>query len=363
VLLLICACDRGTTAEAPARQAEITEAHTGDAEQHATKPPLARDTVQEGLLIGEYGLGDDPVVDGDTIRVDGIEGSLRLLAIDTEEKLRGKGDRAAAAKDFDRYIKRKRRDSVRPPKAGTPMGEEATQFAKAFFEGAETVRLERDDPKEILGRYGRMLAYAFIQKDGRWTSYNVECVRAGMSPYFTKYGYSRRFHNQLTHAEAEARQAKRGIWSPDAQGYGDYDERELWWNARADFIRAFEHDASRRDDYIQLTHWDALDQLEKRFGQEVTILSTVDRIRRFKGLVRVSLAMPAKKSFPLIFFHDDVFRASELERYKGEPVAVRGTVERYEKGDYSTLQIVVNTPAQILLPSLPWPDDAKRAAE
>jgi len=95
VLLLICACDRGTTAEAPARQAEITEAHTGDAEQHATKPPLARDTVQEGLLIGEYGLGDDPVVDGDTIRVDGIEGSLRLLAIDTEEKLRGKGDRAA----------------------------------------------------------------------------------------------------------------------------------------------------------------------------------------------------------------------------------------------------------------------------
>ncbi len=362
-LLLICACDRSATAEAPVRQAEIIEAHSGDAEHRTTKSAPARNTDQQGLLIGEYRLGDDPVVDGDTIRAQGIEGSLRLLAIDTEEKLHGKGDREAATKNFDRYMRNKRGDSVRPTKAGTPMGEQATRFAKAFFEGAEIVRLERDDPKEIFGRYGRLLAYAFIQKDGRWTSYNVECVRAGMSPYFTKYGYSRRFHNQLTHAEAEARQAKRGIWNPDAQGYGDYDERKLWWNARADFIRAFEHEASRRDDYIQLTQWDAPDQLEKRLGQEVTVLSTIDKIRHFKGLVRVSLGMQRKHSFPAIFFDKDVFRASGIERYRGEPVAVRGTVERYEKGEYSTLQIVVNTPGQVSLPSLPWPDDPKRAAE
>ena len=32
--------------------------------------------------------------DGDTIRVEGIEGSIRLLSIDTEEKLRGRADRA-----------------------------------------------------------------------------------------------------------------------------------------------------------------------------------------------------------------------------------------------------------------------------
>ncbi|MBW2191959.1 MAG: thermonuclease family protein [Deltaproteobacteria bacterium] len=89
------------------------------------------------------------------------------------------------------------------------MGERATQFAKAFFEGAEVVRLERDDPKEIRGHFGRLLAYVFVKKSGRWTSYNVEAVRAGMSPYFTKYGYSHRFHNQFTHAESEARQAKR----------------------------------------------------------------------------------------------------------------------------------------------------------
>lgn len=363
ILLAIAACDRGVTAEPPIQQTEINQAHTGDAEGRTAKPTPAKEAEQEGLLIGEYRLADDAVIDGDTIRVEGIDGSLRLLSIDTEEKLHGKADRAAAAKDFDRYMKKKRGNALRPQKAGTPMGEEATQFAKAFFENEEIVRLERDDRKEILGRYGRLLAYAFVQKDGRWTSYNVECVRAGMSPYFTKYGYSHRFHNQLTHAEAEARQAKRGIWNPEAQGYGDYDERKAWWDARADFIRAFQHEASRRDDYIQLTHWDALDQLEKRLGQEVTILSTVERIRHFRGMVRVSLARQQGSYFPLIFFDKDVFRMSEIDRYKGEPVTVRGTVERYEKGAYNTLQILVNAPTQVSLPSLPGPDDTKRATE
>ena len=249
-LVAIMGCDRGATAEAPVQLAERAETHAGSAEQTATDIGRKEEVDQEGLLIGEYRLADNPVVDGDTIRVESVDGSIRLLSIDTEEKLRGKADRAAAAKDFEQYLKKKRGEATRPQKAGTPMGEEASKFAKAFFDGAETVRLERDDPKEIRGHYGRLLAYAFVEKNGRWTSYNVECVRAGMSPYFTKYGYSHRFHNQLAHAEIEARQAKRGIWDPDAQGYGDYDERKAWWNARAEFIRAFEHEANRRNDYV-----------------------------------------------------------------------------------------------------------------
>ena len=363
VLAAIVGCDRGVTAEAPVRQAEIAEAHTGDAERGTVTAQPRREVEQEGLLIGEYRLADKPVIDGDTVRVEGVDGSIRLLSIDTEEKLRGKADRAASEKNFEQYIQGKRGDAPRPQKAGTPMGEEATEFAKAFFKGAEVVRLERDDPKEIRGHFGRILAYAFVKKDGRWTSYNVECVRAGMSPYFTKYGYSHRFHNQLTHAEAEARKAKRGIWNPDAQGYGDYDERKAWWNARADFIRAFEHEASRRDDYIQLTHWDAPAELEGKIGQDVTILSTVERIQHFKGLVRVSLARQRGSAFPVIFFDQDIFRQSGIARYRREPVTVRGTVERYEKGNYRTLQIVVKEPAQVLLSKLPWPEDAKRAAE
>ena len=363
ILVSIAGCDRGVTAEAPTRQVDVTEAHTGDAERGTTPARPPEEVDREGLIIGEYRLSDKPVVDGDTVRVEGVDGSIRLLSIDTEEKLRSKADRAAAAKDFDQYLKGKRGGATRPQKAGTPMGERATEFAQAFFGGAELVRLERDDPKEIRGHFGRLLAYAFVKKSGRWTSYNVECVRAGMSPYFTKYGYSHRFHNQLTHAEAEARAAKRGIWDPNAQGYGDYDERKAWWNARADFIRAFEHEANRRDDYIQLTHWDALVELEDKLGQEVTILSTVERIRHFKGLVRVSMARQRGSAFPVIFFDKDVFQNSGIDRYKHEPISVRGTVERYEKGSYRTLQIVVKEPAQVVLAKLPWPGDAKRAAK
>jgi endonuclease YncB( thermonuclease family) len=346
-------CDRGATAETPVQQVDAAEAHSEAAERQKPSKLAWGEGRQEGLLIGEYRLADDPVIDGDTIRVEGIDGSLRLLSLDTEERFHGKAERVAASKDFEGYLKAKRTGAARPQKMGTPMGEEAASFAEAFFEDAEVVQLERDDSKEIRGHFGRLLAYAFVKKDGRWTNYSVECLRAGMSPYFTKYGYSRRFHNELTQAEAEAREAKRGIWNPSAKGYGDYDERKAWWDARADFIRVFEDEASRREDFIMLSQSEALERLEKKVGKAVTVLSTVDGIDLFKGLVRVSLAAPNRQRFPIIFFDRRVFRASGIEGFEGEPVTVRGTVERYVKGSYRTLQIVVRESGQIRLPSLP----------
>ena len=346
-------CDRGATAETPAPQIDPEEAPSAVAERRPTDGPPRDRAIPEDLRIGDYRLADDPIIDGDTIRVEGIKGSVRLLSLDTEEKLHGHAQRAAAAKDFDAHRKREREESARPPKMGTPMGEEAAEFARGFFEGAEVVRLERDDPKKRRGNFGRLLAYAFVEKDGRWTSYSVACVRAGMSPYFTKYGYSRRFHDELKSAEAEARKAKRGIWNPNAKGYGDYDERRAWWDARADFIGAFEDRAERSDDLIPLSHYDAHERLEEKVGKQVTVMSTVDGIESFKGLVRVSLAAQNKQRFPIIFFDRSAFRASGLERFKGEPVTVRGTVERYAKGSYRTLQIVVQEPEQVGLPSLP----------
>ena len=351
------ACDRDAIAEPPVSLIERPAPAPPDGEHPASLRAPRSEVDREGLLIGEFPLAADPVVDGDTIRVEGIDGSIRLLSIDTEEKIRSKADRAAVEHEFAQYLTKKRRNAIRPQKAGTPMGDHATEFAEAFFRGAEIVRLERDDPKEIRGHYGRLLAYVFAKKDGRWTSYNVECVRAGMSPYFTKYGYSHRFHNQLAHAEAEAREAKRGIWNPSAESYGDYDERKAWWDARADFIRAFEQEANRRDDYIQLSHSDANGRLEARLEQEVTVLGTIGRIQTFKGLVRVSLAGEAHARFPLIFRDREVFRKSGIARYRGEPITARGTVERYEKGSYRTLQIEVTNTGQLSFPSLPWPHD------
>ena len=205
-----------------------------------------------------------------------------------------------------------------------------------------------------------MLAYAFVKKNGRWTSYNVEAVRAGMSPYFTKYGYSRRFHTQFARAEREARRARRGIWNPDAQGYGDYGQRKEWWGARADFIQAFEHAATGRDDYIVLNRANAEARLADRLDTEATVLGDVDEIRRFKGLTRVRLAGAAQHVLPIIFHDRGVFQRSELERYLREPVTIRGRIERYTRGDYETLQIVVSDPGQVGVPAIPQPQHAAR---
>ena len=89
----------------------------------------------------------------------------------------------------------------------------------------------------------------------------------------------------------------------------------------------------------------------------------LEKIQHFKGMVRVSLAAPRRDGFPLIFFDRNVFQESGIDRYKQEPIRARGTVERYEKGNYRTLQIVVQEPTQLSFPSLPWPDEAALAAE
>ncbi|MFW2389917.1 MAG: thermonuclease family protein [Polyangiales bacterium] len=348
-------CDRDATAETSTSQVEGSDAKGGANQATSARRGADRPIDREGVFIGSFELADDPVVDGDTIRVKRVEKPLRLLSIDTEERFHGPRDRRAAEKDFAAYLKRKRADKKRPQKPGTPMGEAAVQFAEEFFRGAETVRLQRDIGNEIYGHFGRPLAYASVKKNGRWTSYNIECVRAGMSPYFTKYGYSRRLYKELMLAETEAREAQRGIWAPDAQSYGDYDERKAWWNARADFIQAIEHEGRQRDDYIFLNRAGALDELEQHVGKEVTVLSTIDEIRHFKGLARVNLYATPKRAFPVIFFDKAVFRQTGIEDYWREPVKVRGKVERYEKGDYRTLQIVVADPAQVVLPTLPDP--------
>ena len=354
--VLAIGCGRGAGAES-LTQERAKGGKSGALEKPVGSGPKA---MPVGLVIGEFSLAADPIVDGDTIRVEGVDGTIRLLSIDTEEKVRSKRDRDAIEIDFEAYLERKRAGSPRPIKAATPMGDRATEFARAFFEGTETVRLERDDAEAMHGRYGRVLAYAFVKKDGRWTSYNVEAVRAGMTPYFTKYGYSQRFHTQFARAEREARSARRGIWNPDARGYKDYAERKEWWGARADFIQAFEHAAAGREDYIVLARANADARLADRLGTEATVLGDVDEIRRFKRLTRVRLAGPSGRVFPIIFRDRDVLRRSELERYLREPVTIRGKIERYERGDYETPQIVVSDPSQVGLPSIPQPQHATR---
>lgn len=298
-----------------------------------------------GLLIGEYPLArTHAILDGDTIRVEGLDASLRLLGIDTEETFKKEWERAAYRKGWEHYKRALRGDSSRPVKMATPLGEEAKKWAQAFFEGSPVVRLERDHPGEIRDYYDRYLTYVFARKNGDWVNYNVECVRAGMSPYFQKYGRSRRFHDDFVQAQAEARAAKRGIWSDDGEHYDDYDERLAWWDARGDAVWAFEQAAGDAPDHIVLTRFDALMKLNERVGRDVVVLATVaDVVERDGGPVLVTLSRSQRSDLPLVFFDRDVFRESGVASLRGEFVAVSGKVSRYQ----GKLQIRVERPTQI----------------
>ncbi len=303
-----------------------------------------------GLVLGIFPLAQHAVIDGDTIRVEGLRTTLRLLAIDTEETFKHDKERRLYETGWENYKKVIQGNRKKPGKYATPLGMDAKKFAEKFFKGVRRVRLERDNPKEIRGRYNRYLAYVFAKKHGVWVNYNLECVRAGMSPYFTKYSYSRRFHKEFVAAQAEARKKKIGIWDPKKEHYPDYPKRLAWWNARADFIRKFEQDAEGKDNYIVLTNWDALRRLSEHVGKKVVILATVGRIKLGdRGPTKVMLSRRRGNDFPLIFWDKDVFGSSNIARYKGEYVRVTGIVAKWHNRyrDRDELQIVVRLPTQI----------------
>ncbi len=134
----------------------------------------------EILVEGDYRV--DYVVDGDTLRlVSGVR--VRLQGIDTPETV----DRNSPVE---------------------PWGPEATTFAKHFVSDAhQKIRLTFG--KERIDRYGRQLAFVWNGE----TLLNEELVRAGLARARLDYRYAGKMKRRLAAAEAEARQAARGIWS------------------------------------------------------------------------------------------------------------------------------------------------------
>lgn len=298
-----------------------------------------------GLVLGEFRVTN--ITDGDTIRVDGLDSSLRLVGLDTEETFKNEQDRRAVEAGWEAYLKAKRGNSPRPVKMASPMGEQAKLFAKSFFDGSPVVRIERDHPGEIRDRFDRYLAYAYANKNGVWVNYNIECIRAGHSPYFTKYGHSRRFHAEMVKAQEEAIAAKRGLWADGVAKYPDYPERLAWWNARGDFVAAFRAEGEGKTNYIDVTHWDAVKQLEAQVGKEVKVIGTVDDIKiNEKGPAIVQM-----NRFPLVFFDRDVLGSSGAMAWKGEFIVATGRPSWYEnkKTHRKQLQIQIEYASQIQL--------------
>jgi micrococcal nuclease len=120
------------------------------------------------------------VVDGDTLLLSGGE-RVRLIGVDTPE-------------------------TKLPNTPPEPFGPEASRFTQRFVERQE-VRLEYD--LERRDQYERVLAYVY--RDGELL--NEELIRAGLSPAVTSFPYRSDMKRRFEAAEAEARAARRGLWS------------------------------------------------------------------------------------------------------------------------------------------------------
>ena len=123
-------------------------------------------------------MAGDPIV----VKSDGTVQRVRLLCVNTPE-------------------------SVHPDKKqNIPMGKVTSDYAKKRLSDRNvTLEFEKGNRR---GNYGRLLAYVYI--DGG--NFNIELVRQGLSPYYTKYGFSQNHHPAFKAAEKTARKEKLHIW-------------------------------------------------------------------------------------------------------------------------------------------------------
>jgi len=275
------------------------------------------------------------VVDGDTlvVELDGVETNLRLLSVDTEEKISG-------------------RASASPSKPETVFGEETKLWAQELFAGlGKRARVGLAFPEgRRLDAYGRLLAHVILP-DGR--DYNLLLVELGKSPYFTKYGYSRACHAEFAAAEARARAARRGIWDPATNraktpgapsAVRPYARLSPWWDARARAIEDFRARAARAPE----SHVDSDDPaaLERAFQRcaadpaaRVTLLVTVERFYEERDGSLTALLVPGDASLALRAELPPATRKArerELGASTGEYVQnywrLEGRVTRHERG-------------------------------
>lgn len=144
-------------------------------EEHPQTPPVEPSVVGQEYLVRR-------VVDGDTLLLDNRD-RVRLLGVDTPE-------------------------TVAPNRPVEPFGHAASEFTRRMVEGRR-VHLVFD--KERKDRYGRYLAYVYLA--GEDTMLNEELIRAGLSKAQLQYPYSNLMKRRFSAAEAEAKAARRGLWS------------------------------------------------------------------------------------------------------------------------------------------------------
>jgi|GEM_PF-1077934 len=319
-------------------------------------PPPGSSTTQQdtsSCFVGEFTVRK--VIDGDTIALEGLEDTIRLVCVDTEECEKGRGAEErtrAIARNYSAYVRQMlQHDPMK--KFSTPMGWEAKCFADKCLPVGSMVRIEYDSPCRKTGYYNRVLGYLFFERDGEWFNFNVECVRAGMSPYFEKYGSSQRFAMEFLAAEREARIHQRGIWSPYAMAYPNYDERISWWWRRARTMTRFEERCGDQERAVCVMDEDDWARLAGLEGQDVLLFGALAKIRDPQGKPLLELHHKQSARVDVTFDPPGIYDLlheflSSIEA-DGDLFYVRGELQRRSRANSKnpTYGIVVRTPGQV----------------
>ncbi|TXD35308.1 thermonuclease family protein [Lujinxingia vulgaris] len=293
-------------------------------------------------------LREGAVVDGDTLRLVGFDKSVRVLCLDSEEALRGEELERAEA-DWEGYQEERKGDGPFTRSYGTFVGNEATTWAREFFEGRSEVFVEYASERHTRDFFGRHLAHIWAKDSaGKWINYGVEAVRAGWSPYATEYGHCDAYRAHFEEAQRQAQKAQRGIWRSGQRGYDDYPQRFEEWAPRARQISLFRERLADHPEVIELGTDTAMARLRLKLGERVVVFGSVDRYsprgrppklylrHRYREELMVQAPGPVrfsdmtKSDFEQREF---VYVEGRVEMFRGEPIVVIDAGSFVRSGD------------------------------
>ncbi len=102
---------------------------------------------------------------------------------------------------------------VDPRKPVQCFAKEASAKARELLTG-QSVRIEEDASQGVRDKYGRLLAYVFLQ-DG--TNFNKRMIAEGYGHEYT-YRLPYIYQTAFKAAEKDAREAQRGLWADPPNG-------------------------------------------------------------------------------------------------------------------------------------------------
>lgn len=305
------------------------------------------DTVSNSFILGEFTVSK--ILDGDTFRFDKLDRPTRLLGVDTEETWKDV-DAETKVNDISgrwaEYYAHKKDSSQKPAKIESPFGYKTWQWTKQLFNDVVKVRLETDGLSREKDMYNRYLLYVIaVRADGTEFNYNIECVRQGYSPYFSKYGYSARFHNEFTAAQKLAQDNKLGIWSSSELGYPDYTERLEWWDVRARQIENYHNNFAGKERYYSTLDINDYSKLKEHINDSVIVFGNISRIIKDKDPQIFKLEVSDAEQVDLVIFGKNSRLANDMDLYnpKNYYLYAKGMLTEYK----GRLQIIIEDTSQI----------------